>query len=860
MKKICFAILFIAFSAAAFARITCSEKRSSGDFPLVDSGTAAGIYVDPRDFKSVRKTAELFADDIERVTGVRPKVEQSAIPRAGGAAVIIGTLGRNAFIDSLASSGRLDVSAIRGGWERYVVKTVANPAEGVPQALVIAGSDRRGASYGTFAVSEAAGVSPFYWWADIPIMKKRKLYLQPVDFTSAPPSVKYRGIFINDEGWGMKPWASMGLDRKIKNIGPETYAKVCELILRLRGNMLAPAMHPCTKAFYNVEGNKETADSFGIIITTSHCEPLLFNNATEWKKSSMGEWNYLENRSGILAALEARVAEAAAYENVYTVGMRGLHDAGMENTGGRDVEILESVMRDQREILERHVKAPSEKIPQIFVPYKETLEIYEKGLEVPDDVTIVWPDDNYGYIKRLNSPMESGRSGRAGVYYHISYLGAPHDYLWLCTTPPALMYGELKKAYEAGADRYWLLNVGDIKPMELSIKTFFDFAWNVGAWDYESMSLSQPKYLAEIFGARHFKTLKFIMDEYYRLAWSRKPEFMGWEREWDAPKYNDLADTEFSFENYNDARRRLDDYDKISAAAGKIYSGLPEEYRPAFFELVKFPVEASRQMNRKFLLAQLSRELANKGDFSGSNWAGLRAREAFEKINALNSEYNSMLDGKWNGMMTLPPGWCAKYQNMPEVAYREGTGEKAVDLRPSKSQDRLEGCCVLDLEKPVKVLSSGGRTVSVIEGIGYDWNSIQLGCPGEATGNPKDLAGACIEYEIPGTGADLILLHIYTVPFFELYKGAGTRFGVSVDGEPAVVVENNDDEFSGKWRDRVLRNGSLTVLKIPVSRDRKTHKISFICGDPGVMIQRVVVDWGGLKKTYVGPDARLAEK
>lgn len=853
VKKRFFVFVFISFFAFALRAQVEVSKKSANAFPLVSGGNAARIFVDGGDFESVKKTAALFASDLELATGVKSEVKEGEIP-AGKNVVVIGTLGKNKFIDRLAAEKKLDVSKIRGGWERYLIKTLENPSNGVSKLLVIAGSDRRGASYGAFSVSEACGVSPLYWWADVLVKKSKEIFIKPVNFSSKSPSVKYRGIFINDEGWGLHKWSRFTYEKESGGIGPKTYEKVCELILRLKGNMLAPAMHPCTRAFYKFPENKKVADSFGIIITTSHCEPLLFNNATEWRKESMGEWNYLTNKDGILSALDSRVSEAAPYENIYTMGMRGLHDAKMENVEGREVEILENVMKDQRGILSKYIKKPIAEIPQIFVPYKETLEIYEKQMKLPDDITLVWPDDNYGYIKRLSNPEEQKRGGGSGVYYHLSYLGGPHDYLWLCTTSPVLMFEELKKAYDFGADRYWLLNVGDIKPMELGMMSFFDLAWDISMATDVSVNCYQAEELAKIFGKKYKKDLQFVLDEFYRLAWSRKPEFMGWEREWDAPKWKDILDTDFSFENYNDAQQRIADYKKIVEISNRIQNSLPEEHKPAFFELVGYPVNASWQINRKFLMAQLNHELAAKKDFAGANWAAEESRAAYDEIENLNRAYNSLLDGKWNQMMMLAPGWCAKYHLMPNLSVAENVKAKAFDLTPKKEKSKLKGCAVLDL-KNFKKKAENGRSLRLVEGIGYDWNSIQLGNPKEETADAKNLNGSRFEYEFKTDEiAENLKIHIYTVPFFPVHEGKSTRFGVSVDGAEPVVVENKFKEFSGKWKDQVLQNGAVAVLDIPVKKS-KTHTISFICGDTGVMVQRVVIDWGGLKKTYVGPGA-----
>lgn len=857
MKKILLVFLCI------FLCISCAVKRI-GNVRVVNvtdnyvNGsidlTKATVVYDKNDWKVVNNSVRLFVSDVMKVTGDTLTAQES-LP-SGGDIVLIGSIGKSKWIDKLIEEKKLNVSMIKGGWERFIITVIDRPFEGVGKALIITGSDRRGTAYGVFTVSEAIGVSPWNWWADVPVPHCDKLFVK-ADYISDTPSVKYRGIFINDEDWGMKPWAAKNFEKELGDIGPKTYAKVCELILRLKGNMLAPAMHTCTGAFYSYSDNKKVADEYGIMITTSHCEPLLFNNASlkEWNGSKDGDWNYMTNRETIYNKLDNRVREASSYENVYTLAMRGLHDAGMRGnlTEKEKVQVLKQAITDQREILTKYISKPLGEIPQIFVPYKEALDVYESGLEVPDDVTLVWVDDNYGYIKRLSNPEEQKRSGRSGVYYHTSYLGAPHDYLWLSTTPPVLMYEELKKAYDTGADRYWLLNVGDIKPMELAISTFFDMAWDLDKFNYDNINKYQATLMGDIFGVKYINDFQSMLDEYYCLAWSRKPEFMGWEREWDAPKWKKLQDTDFSFENHNDARHRLADYQVLSDKAYKILNELPEELRPAFFEIFAYPVMASNQMNRKFLMAQLNHELIDKNDKAGANWAAYKSKEAHDSIQSLNNIYNTQLNGKWNHMMELAPGWCAKYQNMPEVIISEGVPAKEVDILPLEEQNSQNGFIVLDLSDYKDINTTGNHSLRLIEGLGYDWRCIQLGEAVEPYVNPTNGNAPYFEYEFGDVSADKVVLTVYTVPFFPIYEGRGNSFGVSLDNGEVKVFEQICKEYSLKWKNRVLQNGIEFKAEFPIDSSLKKHSIRFYCGDPGVMIQRVVIDYGGLKKTYVGP-------
>ena len=830
-------LLFIACADKPVNYLEVSDMQTEGSFCLSD----AVVVYDSADGKTVARIASLFADDIKRVTGKETEPRTSL---EGKRVVVLGTLQGCGFIREMVAAGKLDVAQIENGCEQFVIRQVPNPVDGVDEALVIAATDRRGVAYGAFSISEKMGVSPFYWWTDVPVSKKENVYVK-TNYASDAPSVRYRGVFLNDEDWGLKPWATNTFEPEVGDIGPKTYAKVCELILRLKGNMVAPAMHTCTGPFYSHADNKVVADEYGIMITTSHCEPLLFNNASlqEWDKSVDGEWDYSKNKDAILAKLEARIKEAAQYENVYTLAMRGLHDEGMRGNMSEDekVKILAAAISDQRNILKKYIDKPLEDIPQIFVPYKEALDLYEKGLQVPDEVTLVWVDDNYGYMKRVSNPEEQKRKGGAGVYYHTSYLGTPHDYLWLNTTPPVLMYYELKKAFDTGADRYWLLNVGDIKPMELAMKTFFDMAWSFKTYDIESINHHQSRFMAGIFGSDYENELQSLFDEYYRLAWIRKPEYMGWEREWDAvPERNELGTTDFSFDKRNEARQRLADYQAISDKAAALCMRFPESLRPSFFEMFGYPVMAAYQMNRKFLLAQLNKEELVKGNAAGANWAAMQAQIAFDSIQSLNNHFNSMLGGKWRGMMSVPPGFCAKYQNMPEVSLVKGIAPVAVDILPQEEQNQSDGSIVVDLRE-CNIIAGEEHTVRIVKGLGYKWHVLQIGEAIEPTADASRLDGPRVEYKLPQITADSITVSISTLPFFPLHKGKSTRYGFSVDGCRPVVTENLPTEWSEPWKDQVLCNGVEATATFAIDKSLPSHTLTITCGDPGTMVQQIVI-------------------
>ncbi len=736
---------------------------------------------------------------------------------SGASQIIVGTYGSKT-IKQLIAKGVLKDKDLRGRWESYVI-SITNEKQ---PRLVIAGSDKRGTIYGIYDVSQRIGVSPWYWWADVPVAQNPDAAVDGDYYASGEPSVKYRGIFINDEDWGLKPWAAKTFEKELGDIGPKTYAKVCELLLRLKANMLAPAMHSCTGAFYSHPESQQVADAYGIMITTSHCEPLLFNNAaeSEWNKQRDGEWNYETNSATILKKLDDRIRDTKAFDNIYTMGLRGLHDEAMKgSTNPKDrARTLEQVFAKQREILEKYKEKKATQLPQIFVPYKETLDIYDAGLRVPDDITLVWPDDNYGYMKRVSNSREQQRSGGSGVYYHLSYCGVPHDNLWIFSTAPMLMYEELLKAYTAGADRYWLLNVGDIKPMEIETQMFMDMAYNFKQFSYDNANAYQAEWLAKVFGQQHQESFQYILDNYYRLAWDRKPEFMGYEMEWDTPEYARLYDTDFSFET-GTAQKRLVDYQNICFAYDAIEQALAPEQRPALFEMLGYAVHSAYQMNRKFLYAQANHE-------TGNVLYAEQCRDANRQINLLLERYNTQLGGKWNQMMSeVTPGYTALYHQMPTLTNRPTTAYRLPDNQRHPEFEHQINLGGLDVKAPFRLLT----------GMGTDWQVLQMGQPLDQK------ASGCINIPIPSlpASADSIQLCISVVPMWPVSTDRSNRLAVSIDQGKAITLENKFKEWGREWKIQILENRKDFVLTLPLDKARGQHVITLSIVDPGQIVQKI---------------------
>ena len=813
-------------ACAIAALIVQVATAQTARFCMVKDGKAATIVVDATDWKSVLRAANDLSDDVSKVANVKPEVavansslftRHSSLP-----SIIVGTIGKSRLIDRLVKQKKINVRQVKGQWESYLIDV----ADG---NLVIAGSDKRGTIYGIYDLSQRIGVSPWYWWADVPVKHQDEVWYDGGRFVQPSPSVKYRGIFINDEDWGLKPWAAKNFEKELGDIGPKTYDRVCELLLRLKANMLAPAMHSCTGAFYSHPESQRVADERGIMITTSHCEPLLFNNAakSEWDKARDGEWNYETNSATILKKLDDRIRETAQYDNIYTMGLRGLHDEAMKgSTNPKDrARTLEKVIDKQRGILEKYKKQKPERLPQIFVPYKETLDIYDAGLRVPDDITIVWPDDNYGYMKRVSNAAEQKRSGRSGVYYHLSYLGTPHDNLWIATTAPMLMYAELLKAYTAGADRYWLLNVGDIKPMEIEIQQFFDMAFNFSAFSYDNVNRYQAEWLARMFTSRsslltsHFQ---YILDNYYRLAWDRKPEFMGYEMEWDSKENNRLHDTDFSFET-GTAQKRLLDYENICEAYDMIERNIEPEQRPALFEMLGYAVHSAYQMNRKFLYAQHNHE-------TGSTVYAAMAKDANEKIEQLRKRYNEQLDGKWNYMIsTIPPGYTAKYHQMPELGNKPTDAYRLPDAQRHPEFRHKIDLSTLTVKPPFRLL----------EGIGTDWLALQMGQPLDfnTTGSIDIPLNSSLI-----TSPSSLQICLSVVPMWPVAYDRSNKIAVSVDGGKAVVCENIFKEWSPEWKLQVLENRKEFVVTLPLDTKRSNHVLTLSIVDPGQIVQKITYE------------------
>ena len=936
----------------------------AADFIIINKSSKASIVYDGEGPAIDSITAHLLAEDIQRVTGYLPFVFTD-ISAAKGNVIVVGNLQSKLMRNFIGPQSSINKN-LNGKWECYELKIIGKPLKNINKALLIVGSDNRGTAYGVFDISEKIGVSPWYWWADVVPKKQKELSLNFDEYISSTPSVKYRGIFLNDEDWGLQPWAAKTFEPETGDIGPKTYAKIFELLLRLKANLIWPAMHPSTKAFYYYPGNKKVAADYCIIIGSSHAEPMLRNNVGEWNEKTMGAFNYITNKQKVYNYWEERVKESSGNDAIYTLGMRGVHDSGIEGvqTPAGAVPLLDGIIKDQREMLKKYIKKNITDIPQVFTVYKEVLEIYDNGLKIPDDVTIVWPDDNYGYIQRLSNEQEQKRSGGSGIYYHASYWGRPHDYLWLSTTSPSLIREEMMKAYETKANKLWVLNVGDIKPLEYNIQLFLDMAYNAEPFkDSRYVKSHMLSWITKIFGNENAESIQNILLQYYQLAFERRPEFMGWSQTEPTTKTNYTAYDHFYYGD--EAQQRIDSYDKLEKQVKELKKKINANEQDAFYELVYYPGVCASLMNKKFLYRDKSFLYARQNRQSAFDYT-LWSQQAYESIMKETEFYNNKLaKGKWKNIMSMKPRDLPVYQppvlpqiiidttavwsiapegykdsslvsnegislpkfnslnnnkyfidvflsekktinwtsssseNWIKFSQQKGTlspeaGKKQIriwvdiDWNKAPKNDTLKGTIIFksgDKQMPVTVtannlqnaelqnykgfvensgyvsiyasnysrqINSGKAKWEIVEGLGHTGKSLESSVDNQFIffDNNKFMAATpCVEYDFYTLTTAVAEISIYSLPTYPLNKNHFMRYAVAVDNDRPKILDFKTVGRSEEWKQNVLSNEAIKKFKTQFLKKGK-HVFKIYMIDPGVILDRITIDLGGLQNAY----------
>ena len=601
------------------------HQTSQNAFKIVANGNAASIYVDTADWKGVVRADNDLGDDVRKVSGVASQVIESINPKAGS--ILTGTIGKSRIIDQLIADKKINVSEIEGQWESFIIQTVDGN-------LVVAGSDKRGTIYGIYDISEKIGVSPWYWWADVPVKKSNELYVKAGKYIQDPPKVKYRGIFINDEEPSFGQWARA----KFGGINSKMYVHIFELLLRLKANYLWPAMWG--KAFNEDDPmNPVMANEYGIVMGTSHHEPMMrAQKEYTVRKKNIGPWDYTVNKSNLDSFFYKGLERNKNYDNIITIGMRGEGDVAMGKGDDKEnIKTLQNVIKGQREIIYKVYKDDPANHPQLWAIFTEVQRYYDAGLTVPDDVTLLFCDNNWGYIRRICPPNERNRKGGCGLYYHIDMNGGPWNDRWINTTTIPKLHEQLNLAYQTGLDAIWIINVGDLKPKELPIDFIMHFAWNPDAipadktWDYT------VDWAKKNFGTEHAKEIADIVSKYSKYNLWRKPEVQ-------APNI-------FSIVNYNESDRVLKLWNDLVTQAETLQPKINPDAQDAYYELVLYPVKASAGVAEIYLAAGKNNLYAKQGRVSDNDYAR-RARQLFEIDKKLSDYYNdSLADGKWKNIM-----------------------------------------------------------------------------------------------------------------------------------------------------------------------------------------------------------------
>ena len=723
----------------------------------------------------VEQALRMFCDDMQQVTGLRPVASRQAT---------------------------ISIRQGRGDDDGF---SLSINAEG---QIVVAGHNARGTAYGLLELSRLAGVSPWIWWGDVVPERKERLTLPDTFSMEHTPSVAYRGIFINDEDWSLRPWAEKTYEQGGRGvIGPKTYKALFQLLLRLRGNAIWPAMHEGTAGFFTVKGNKEMADSFGILVGSSHCEPLLRNNVAEWDRQQRGAYNYITNRRQVQQYWTERLRQMKGSEALLTIGMRGIHDGSMEGVKTKEEKLsgLQQVIDDQRQLIRRYYDKHVERVPQVFIPYKEVLEILESGLQVPDDVMLMWCDDNYGYMTRLPDAHQQQRQGGGGVYYHLSYWGRPHDHLWLTTTQPGLIYSEMKTAYDHQCRRLWIANVHDPKVAAYDLEFFLDMAWDINSLQPHTIRQHLEQWLCRQFGDAAGRKLAPVMHEFYRLCSIRKPEFMGWTQvELDKRRFpggkSPVGDTELTL---SEACQRLADFGSIEAAADAYARLVPDRLQAAYYAHILYPIHAAAAMSRKLLSDPVE------------------SRRAYQEIQLLTERYNQLSDGKWTCLMDAAPRRLPVFGEAQARLQADSPAEGYIARNAADYDQATAGC------QSIQMLGHSMQAVSIPKG-GELTFRFTTGQEGNAT-----LYTAMIPTQ-PSDRGDL-------------------RYQVLLDDQPAVTLSLKEPYRSEVWKRNVLRGQALKQTAVKV--DKGTHTLRIRALDGHIIMDQWMLDFQPDRKFYVIPAA-----
>lgn len=824
-----FFILPITALALGKEQFVFTQKNASY-FPLAMDGNPASIISDDSDHKGVLRAINNLKDDLQRVTGNIPRQETAKF------SVIIGTVGKSATIDKLIENGKIKANDIIGKNEKYIIKTVMNPIDGIDAALVIAGSDKRGTIYGIYELSAQIGVSPWYYWADVPVENQKDLYVKPGTYTEGEPAVEYRGIFLNDEAPALTGWSKMAFG----GFNHKFYEKVFELILRLRGNFLWPAMWG--SAFYDDDPlNGPLADEYGIVMGTSHHEPMALAQQ-DWKRRGEGAWDYTTNGEVLRKFWASGIERAKNWESLITIGMRGDGDEPMSEES--NIDLLQKIVKDQRNIISKVTGKKAEQVPQVWALYKEVQNYYDKGMRVPDDITLLLCDDNWGNVRKLPDLNAPKRKGGYGMYYHFDYVGGPRNSKWININPVSRVWEQMDLTYRYGVHKIWVVNVGDLKPMEYPISFFLDMAWNPQQFNADNLTQHTEQWSAQQFGNTHAKEIARLINTYSKYNRRITPEI--------------LNDTIYSLENYNEWQRVKDEYQTLSLDALKLFYLIPDKYKDAYDQLVLYPIQACANLYEMYYAVAMNKKLASQKDIKANEWAN-KVRSCYERDSILTYHYNNIMSGgKWNHMMDQThigyTSWQQPDKNsMPKVTY--------VPNEPKSTGTNLfiDENGYISIEAEHYSRASKGKTTDwlIIPDLGRTLSGITTS---PNTEMPDE--NTYLEYDFETTYNGDATVYILLSPTLNFNDNKGLRYAVSIDGGKEEIVnfngQYNDHKIWWSWNAWAINK---TTVQQPISSSSTNkHTLRFRVLDPGIVLQKIMIDLGGLKPSYLGaPESKFVK-
>ncbi|MET4895890.1 glycosyl hydrolase 115 family protein [Sphingomonadaceae bacterium jetA1] len=805
------ALLSVAFPCTAWAAPQCEgavvacDRATVGAVALLTPGRATTVLVDANDQPGVRRAAQDLVDDLKAVGGGEVRLVTN-----GAATVIAGTLGHSAVVDALVRAGKLDVTGLAGQWEGYVEQVVDNPMPGVARALVIAGADRRGTIFGLYDISAKAGVSPWTWWADVPAQRHSTLYLT-AGRVADHPVVKYRGIFINDEEPGFGGWARA----RFGGINHRAYEKVFTLLLRSKANFLWPAMWG--KSLWEDDpASAPLAQDMGVLLGTSHHEPMQ-RPQVDWKRQGGGAWDYTRNAKALRDFWRAGIVRRGKAEDPVTIGMRGDGDEPM--TEGTAIDLLQHIVADQRAIIADVTRRPARETPQVWALYKEVQDYYDKGMRVPDDVTLLFADDNWGNIRRLPPPGDR-RAGGAGVYYHFDYVGDPRNYKWLDTNAIPRVWQQMRMAHDYGADRLWIVNVGDLKPMEYATSFFLDMAWNPARMDLSAMQAYPARWATQQFGAANGPAIGALISRYGLLASRRKPELI------DATSYG-WADGAWD--------RVLGDWNVLDADARRIGAQLPSDQRDSYYELVLHRVEAMTNLHRLYHAVAANRAAVQAGDAaSAARWTA-EAKRFYAQDAAICRRYEvETASGKWTQMMA-----------QTHIGY---TGWQQPDRDSMPALASMDRPLPLPAAPPRPFLVIPADRGRAVDGAGLRWQRVAGFTAEGAAMIATPTTAAVIErpggdsphiaYDVTIDRTGPVTLSVVAAPGLDVRGTGRHRVAISIDDGAPVMLDLMASETTETWSRAVIENRRVAATRLPVLRAGR-HRLRLWLVDPEVVVERV---------------------